>query len=565
VKHSILKIAGHLVRAAARKRMQSFLDQCRDSRVAQRETLRRLLDLNADSRFSRDFGLTPDLSPDEFRQRFPVSRYDRFEPYIEQVKSGERTALLGRRNELLMFALSSGTTSSSKFIPITRRFLDDYRRGWQVWGINAIDSHPGLDRGYIFQISSHPNRFQTSGGTPCGNISGLVASMQSVLIRFLYTLPKGIVSVEDPEGKYYAMIRLALADPLITWITTANPGTLVKLSALLDTYKGRLVRDIRDGTLSSPFPISDVERKSLECRRSKPNKARSRELERIVEKTGTLRPRDCWSQLKLLAVWTGGSAGAYLPTIRELFGDVPIRDHGLHASEGRMTIPFEDEVSHGILDVTSHFFEFIPEDEINSEQPVTLLPHELEEGRNYYLLMTTPSGLYRYDIHDVVKCVGFHGTTPKLEFLHKGAHISNVTGEKVAESQVVQAARAAAEALDFKLPQFTVVPAWDDPPRYRILLEQSDTPRFELTERFAALIDEQLQTLNCEYREKRESARLGQLAFQSVPDGTWDQISARRNSRLGSSLEQYKHPCLIPDLDFVKQFEAGNQTSTPLG
>lgn len=544
--------------------MHAFLQRCRDSRKTQQETLQRLLQLNAESCFSRDFGLHPGLSPEEFRARFPISGYERFEPYIERVKTGDTSALLGSKNELLMFALSSGTTSNSKFIPITRPFLDDYRRGWQVWGIRAIDDHPGLDQGDIFQISSHPNRFQTAGGTPCGNISGLVASMQSLLIRLIYSLPREIVCVDNPEAKYYAMIRLALADPLISWITTANPGTLAKLSALMDSYKEQLVRDVFEGTLSCPFPMSVAERKSLVCRRSKPNRARARELERLVEQTGTLRPRDCWTNLKLLAVWTGGSAGAYLPTIRELFGDVPIRDHGLHASEGRMTIPFEDEVSHGILDVTSHFFEFIPEREIDSPNPVSLLSHELEEGQNYYLLMTTPSGLYRYDIHDVVKCVGFYGTTPRLEFLHKGAHISNITGEKVAESQVVTAVCSAAESLNFTLPQFTVVPVWDDPPEYRILLEQSDSLPSDLAERFASFIDEELKSINCEYREKRESHRLGRLAFQLVPDGTWSRLSDRRNSRVGSSLEQYKHPCLIPDLEFLNQLDPANQPSAPL-
>ena len=99
--------------------------------------------------------------------------------------------------------------------------------------------------------------------------------------------------------------------------------------------------------------------------------------------------------MKLLAIWTGGSAGAYLPKIRSLFGEVSIRDHGLHASEGRMTIPLEGGTSEGVLDVISHFFEFIPENQAEAEAPETLLAHELTQGENYYILMTTVSGLYR--------------------------------------------------------------------------------------------------------------------------------------------------------------------------
>ena len=561
VKNSVLKVLGHVIRQKTRKRREQFLNTCLDSQAAQADTLRRILALNEDSHFSREHGLTSSLKEQAFRKQFPISEYDRFADHIERVKQGETEALLGPENELLMFALSSGTTSASKFIPITKPFLEDYRRGWTVWGIQAVDSHPGLDRGYILQVSSHPNRFQTPGGTPCGNISGLVASMQSWLIRFLYAMPPEINSVDHPEGKYYAITRLMTANSRISWITTANPGTLVKLASMMHEHREQLVREIHDGTIRSPYPLSDSEVKQLRSRHMKPNRERAKELEKIIERTGTLLPRDCFPILKLLAVWTGGAAGAYLPTLRELFGDIPIRDHGLSASEGRMTIPFEAEASHGLLDVTSHFFEFIPVAEIDSANPITLLPHELEEGQEYFILMTTPSGLYRYDIHDVVRCVDFYGTTPILEFLHKGAHISNITGEKLAESQIVQAVREGAESIGVRLPRFSVAPSWSDPPQYRLLVEQSELPESDLSERLAKAVDDRLKELNCEYEEKRGTMRLDQLALQSVPDGTWDALARQRNSKVGSSVEQYKHPYLIPDLQFLENLSPKSDIS----
>src|SRR5690606_8640302 len=99
------------------------------------------------------------------------------------------------------------------------------------------------------------------------------------------------------------------------------------------------------------------------------------------------------------------------------------RDHGLHASEGRMTIPLQDGTPDGLLDIESHFFEFIPESEAASSQPTVLQAHELVPGESYFILLTTASGLYRYDIRDVVQCTGYLHTTPLLRFLHKGAHI----------------------------------------------------------------------------------------------------------------------------------------------
>ena len=94
-----------------------------------------------------------------------------------------------------------------------------------------------------------------------------------------------------------------------------------------------------------------------------------------------------------------------------------------------MTIPLQDESKNGILDFQSSYFEFIPEDQYGSKDPCILEAHELEEGHSYYLLLTNCGGLFRYDIRDVVRCVGFQGQAPLLEFLHKGAHCTNIAGE----------------------------------------------------------------------------------------------------------------------------------------
>ena len=219
-----------------------------------------------------------------------------------------------------------------------------------------------------------------------------------------------------------------------------------------------MIRDIHNGTLSSNFEIAPQIRQQLRWGIGSPNRERAQELELIAARTGTLRPCDVWPKLGMVAVWTGGSVGAYLEPMRRYWGDVPIRDHGLSASEGRMTIPLSDGTCTGVLDISSHFFEFIPEEEYESSQPTILEAHELNEGRNYFILLTTVSGLYRYDIRDVVRCTGFVGDTPLLEFLHKGANIASVTGEKLAESQVVSAVRGSLNRLKLELQHFTLSP-----------------------------------------------------------------------------------------------------------
>src|SRR6202035_5605187 len=139
-----------------------------------------------------------------------------------------------------------------------------------------------------------------------------------------------------------------------------------------------------------------------------------------------------------------------------------VRDVGLIASEGRMTIPFTDGSPAGVLDVTSHYFEFIPEAEADSDRPTVLGAHELQEGGRYFILLTTGYGLYRYHIHDLVRVTGFHNGTPLIEFLSKGAHFANITGEKLSEYHVTQSMAAVLRELDLNLTSYTVAPIWPD-------------------------------------------------------------------------------------------------------
>ena len=285
---------------------------------------------------------------------------------------------------------------------------------------------------------------------------------------------------------------------------------------------------------------------------------RARELELTVNKTGGLRLGEAWPRLEQLAIWTAGSCAAYLSTVRQHFGQqISIRDHGLSASEGRMTIPLHDERSDGVLDVMTHYFEFIPEAEHGQPNPTVLEAHELIPDQDYFILLTTSSGLYRYDICDVAKCTGFVGTTPVLRFLHKGAHISNLTGEKISESQVVDAVRAALETQGRRVTYFTLTPVWGEPPYYQLLIEDRELPTPDLGNRLAAATDAKLQEVNCEYHEKRTTGRLAALRVVRVCDGTWRHFAEQYQLRLGGSIEQYKHPCLIPDLETVAHSFSG--------
>jgi GH3 auxin-responsive promoter len=539
-----------------------FLRETKDCMLAQTNALERILKLNAESDYAREFGLGPALTVEEFRQRQPVCIYEWYRPWIDRLRHGESSAMLGPANRLLMFALSSGTTAETKYVPITDHFLNSYRQGWQVWGIRAFDAHPKLHQMDIMQLASDYDQHRTPAGIPCGNISGLVSKMQKPIVRSMYTIPQVVGKIKDPEAKQYVSLRYAIANAHIGLGMTANPSTLIQMADQLDKFSERLLHDLATGTLDADLKIPGDLRQSV-TKGLSADRTRACELARRANRRGLLSPMDVWPDLQLIGVWTGGSVQYYLPALKAAFGEVPVRDHGLSASEGRMTIPLADGTSAGLLDATSHFFEFIPEGEHGSSHPTVLTAEELEPGENYSILLTTASGLYRYDIHDVVRCTGHWGTTPLLEFLHKGAHVSNLTGEKLSESQVVAAVSEACRQLDLEIGHFTVSPVWDNPPFYRLHHEALDAGFSAMNRgleaalglRLGQVVDELLQQQNCEYRDKRESGRLQPLETYVLPPGTWERFFRMRQSRPGGSLEQYKHPCLSPKLDFSAGLE----------
>src|SRR5438105_3940568 len=392
---------GKIVGFPSRVRLWQFAAACRRPRDVQETLLRQIVREQAETGFGRDHGFRSIRSPEDFRRQVPIANYDQLEPYIARVRRGDIRALLSGER-VLMFALTSGTTAARKTIPITPRYLADYRRGWNRWGLRALLDHQRISCSPILQVAGDPEEFATEAGIPCGSLSGLTVRMQKRIIRFLYTFPAAASAIRDHTAKQYVALRLSLARP-VGMIVAPNPSTLASLARLLNDRKEELLRDLRDGTLSANLPISDSVRAEL-APLIKRRVRRARQLDAIAEKTGELWPRDAWPPDRmLLATWTGGSVGPYLRQLTRFYGETFVRDLGLLASEGRMSIPLNDGTSSGVLDVTTHYFEFIPESEIESPQPTVLAAHEVEEGKNYFLVPTTAAGLYRYDLRDLVR------------------------------------------------------------------------------------------------------------------------------------------------------------------
>lgn len=550
------KVAGLPFLAQSRARARRFMASCRDAGQVQKNLLMARLARHADSSFGRDHHFGQIQTEADYRRQVPIRDYEGHEPYIDRVRNGDIQALFGPKTEVLMFALTSGTTNRPKTIPVTRESLQNYRDGWTNWGIMAFDAHHAIiDAGLkpILQLASDWQESFTPAGIPCGAITGLTAHMQNPLVRITYCMPPAASKIKDISSKYYLAMRLSAYRDLGATIA-ANPSTILAIVRLGDREKESLIRDIADGTISTRWEIPPLVRQAVRVRTRWKRKQTARRLEAIVNRTGRLLPRDYWPNLQFMANWTGGTMGAYLRGYPEYFGDRPIRDIGLIASEGRFTIPVADGTAAGILDIQHHYFEFIPEAEIGHAQPETVAAVDLREGEQYFLVPTTAGGLYRYMMHDLVRCVGFEGQAPVIEFLSKGAHFSSLTGEKLSEYQVVCAANTAQQITGIRVGSYLVLPRWGDPPAYALLLEETDVTD-DAAATLAGEVERQLQRVNLEYENKRSTLRLDPIQPIRISAGSWVDFQRRRLAKSGGTVEQYKQPCLLADLTTIETFQ----------
>ncbi len=534
-----------------RLRLKRFLADAQDARQWQHRALMRKVRRNTDSDFGRDHGFAEYRTVDEYRRRQPLATYDEHHPYIARVLEGDVNALFAPGTRILMFAMTSGTTGQPKRLPITEELFDEYKSGWRIWGAGVYGDHVDLVRKKTLQLSSDWRQRRSPCGVPCGQISGLAATTRPWFTQRVFLLPPLISRIHDPVAKHYAALRLALATDRLGMIITANPSTLVEFARHANRKSESFIRDIHDGTLSHDIP--EGIRRRLARRIARRNPRRARELETLASRFGGLWPRQVWPNLSVLAVWTGGSVNVYLPQLRDLYGPTAIRDHGLSASEGRMTIPISDQSTAGLLDFYHHYFEFIPVAEHESPNPTVLEAHELVEGEDYYIVLTTSGGLYRYDIHDVVRCVGFEGQAPLIEFLNKGRSFSSLTGEKLSEHQAIRAVKMSFDELHLPLRNFTLAPVMEDKPRYLLLLESR--AHQGLGSELAEHVQRNLMRVNEEYGSKCGSGRLLPIQVREVPDGTWDAMRRNHTSERGN-FEEYKHPCLVGDLRFLDRISA---------
>ncbi|MFN8659733.1 MAG: GH3 auxin-responsive promoter family protein [Candidatus Obscuribacterales bacterium] len=513
---------------------------------AQHDKLMQVIKANENTAFGQKHNFAKINSISDYQSLVPPNTYEDLQPYIERVMNGRRGQLTNE--DVVMFATTSGTTGKPKYIPITPSHLKDYTHAFQVQNYKMIVDYPGAPLGTYMIFSSNDEEGRTAAGIPFGSVSGLLRQRQSSLVQKYFALPHQVSRIKDVEVKYYVMLRLALCQD-VSAILGCNPSSMLLLADQMQERAEELISDIAEGTLRKAFMPPPAIAEPL-SRHFVHDRVRAQELQRILDKHGRLTPELVWPNMAMLSCWKGGPMSFYLDRLPAAYGDLPIRDFGYMASEGRGTISISHQGAGGVVALTCHFFEFVPENEKDSPNPTFLTVDQLELGGRYYIYFTTSSGLYRYDINDLIEVEGFEYNTPVIRFVQKGMGVSSVTGEKITEEQVQVALQYALRMLNLSgIEHFTFAVEMDYPPHYVCFAEVKQDLPDSVVQEFLRVFEQSLQLQNIEYKDKRATKRLGSPKFQKVPNGTFTRLRQHRVSA-GAPEAQVKIPLLNAGVDF---------------
>ncbi|MGI9289288.1 MAG: GH3 auxin-responsive promoter family protein [Pseudomonadales bacterium] len=530
-----------------------FREQCKDPQQVQRELLAELIAKNRYTRFGKDHGFKNITSFGHFQRDVPITTYEDIWPYVERSLKGEPAQLTAEQP--VFFAMTSGTTGKPKYIPVTPENRSAKSQLMRVWLCQINRDHPNAFADRVLTIVSPEDEEYSPSGIPCGAESGHGYKNMPNSLKATYSCPYEVYAVRDYESKYYTMLRTA-AGQSISLLYTPNPSAVLLLAKRLGEHSERIIRDVRDGTLSADFDVPG-ELRNVILSSTRPDPKRAKFLEQAASKHGgMLLPKHIWPRLSVICSWKGGSVSEYLPKFSEYFpANIGIRDIGFFASEMRGSVPLSDEGDSGVLAIPTNVFEFFPADINRKPDRLDLLTvDQLEEGRNYYIYVTTSGGLCRYDMNDIIRITGFYEQTPLMRFVQKGKGVVSFTGEKLYESQVVDAVAYTFAPFKRSYEFIAAVGSMKDSnPRYTFLVEFKDEIAKAEGEDIINNIDQKLAALNIEYEAKRKSKRIDPPVLRVVRWGELDRFR-KRSVEGGKSDAQFKILRLTQDASFLNEF-----------
>ena len=440
-------------------------------------------------------GLSPNLDYRDFRQRVELRTYEGFAPYVQRMLCGESDVLCPGR--CAHFAVSSGTTAGpSKWLPVPAPMLEHFRAA----GLDSILFYAhragcgSVFRGRHLFLGGSTALVPIPGAAPpifSGDLSGITAlNLPRWAERHLYEPGVEIAQMTDWPAKLAAIARRTLRADLT--LMAGIPGWLLVFAETMRAHAAR-------------------------------------ELGRAP---ATL--RELWPHLECL-VHGGVPVAPFAAELQAVFGPGVTLHEVYPASEGFIAAQdSEPEAGLRLLADRGLFFEFLPAADYHEGDPgdagMRAVPLEgVKPGEDYVLVLTTPAGLVRYVIGDVVRFVT--ACPPRLVYVGRTRLQLSAFGEHVIEKELTDSLAVVCRRHAVSVTGFHVAPLFPDPaadvPRgcheWWIELRPAELRPDPILAAFASELDRELAARNDDYAAKRSGHGLAAPAVRFVRPGLFEQ------------------------------------------
>lgn len=512
----IASVLGSLLQLQRGRRFAAFEQACKDPATAQERVYAELHRRNGQTALAKRLGVDKAPTIAALRATVPLVSYEDLQPEIDAMLRGEPAQLVSGRP--LLFATTSGTTGRTKYLPIDADYLKSFQEPMHLFLFRLLADHPQATKHRVLYLVGSADGPIAPCGVPTGTISGFNHRNLGPLLKGFHAVPYEPFVIADPVARAYTVARLALVHEVSLAVAiTTHP--LAELADVMEQHGEALIRDLHDGTLRSPAPMTDAERRLITpLLTAEPARAK------VLEARLPLTPRRAWPDLALVSCWNHAGAGSHLAKVDAKWGPVPIRPALYSATEGWLNVPTRDGEAGGILAVTSNVVEFEVLGPDGKPTGRTVLPNEVELGASYGVVLCSGAGLWRYRLGDEVRVTGWFHKTPEIAFVQKLGSVLNLHHEAVREEQV----RTAMDAVAARhgVSRWVVGPAAGGALRYRFVIAASAPG-----ERLAGDVDSELRKASLGYDEDRGSGLLEAPEVVLVaPDvfAAWERARAAR-------------------------------------
>lgn len=474
----------------AKKHVQKAEEFKKNAEKNQEELLLSLLNTAKKTLFGRTYDFENIKSVKDFQEKVPVADYEDLKPYIEKVKRGQKDILWIETPEY--FAKTSGTTSGSKYIPISKEGMPFQVKGAQSALFHYIAKKNNADfvGGKMIFLQGSPE-LEEVFGVKTGRLSGIVA----------HHIPN-----------YLQKNRLP------SWETNMMEDWEAKVDKIVEeTEKENM-------TLISGIPPWLI-----------------MYFEKLIEKNGK-KIKQIFPNLQLIV--TGGvNYEPYREKMEELLGGKVDIVQTFPASEGFFAFQ-DDYTKEGLLLLTNHgiFYEFIPLEQYGKPDAQRLTLKDIELNKDYALILTTNSGLWAYSIGDVVR---FIDKNPhRILVSGRTKHFTSAFGEHVIAFEVEEAIKATVEKFPAQITEFHLAPEVNPEeglPYHEWFIEFEKEP--ENLDTFKNELDDQLRKRNTYYNDLISGNILQKLHIFTLQKNAFQEY-AKSEGKLGG---QNKIPRLAND------------------